>query len=343
MTPDVNLDEVAQLAKKMTLKLRLADLPIGGAKAGIVGSLPTGAARDDCLRAFGEAVAPLLHGGIYLGSDQGITYRDRDLICAAAGYDVQHKPAGRVLKCSWSELWRRCQNVTGTGVGEAADICANFLGFPRSGRRVVIQGFGTVGRGVAAFLARRGYAIHAVADQFGTLLLGEGFDLAQLAACTTPWGTIDRSVLPPAVTVAPAADAWLDVETDILVLAANSSAVGGDAAGRINARVVVEGANFPCSDEALQILRRKGIFVVPDVVANCGGATVTALVLTGSVPALADLDSQINWFFDEVRTRVRKNVENMLKETKHSPTEIDLPHSDTTGSRGGVAKSSMTS
>ncbi|MFL6622404.1 MAG: Glu/Leu/Phe/Val dehydrogenase dimerization domain-containing protein [Sulfurifustis sp.] len=328
MTSDVNLAEVAQLARKMTLKLSLAELPIGGAKAGIVGTLPDGPARDDCLRAFGEAVAPLLHGGIYLGSDQGITYRDRDLICAAAGYDIQRTPAGAILKCSWPELWRRCQNVTGHGVGEAAHMCANFLEVPIP-RRVVIQGFGTVGRGVATFLAAHGYTIVGVADQLGTLRLTEGGDVAHLIAATNAQGLIDRTALPPGVTVVSPKDAWLDLDADILVLAANSNAVSGKAAERIRSRIVVEGANFPCTPDALHVLQCKGITVVPDIAANCGGAAVTALVLTGRVPPLPDVESQVSWFFDEVRARVRRNVEKVLKQlaggsagSRQTPTNV---------------------
>jgi glutamate dehydrogenase (NAD(P)+) len=315
MTGDVSPPEVAQLARKMTLKLGLAELPIGGAKAGIVGSLPEGAARIDCLRAFGEAVAPLLHGGIYLGTDQGISYEDRELIYGAAGYDLRQKGAGRILKCSWGELWKGCQNVTGCGVAEAADMCAQIFDLPRARRNVVIQGFGTVGRGVARFLGERGYRIRAVADEAGTLRFEDSIDIERLAAVTNAQGLVDRARLPPGVTaLPPPSDAWLDIDADILILAANSNAVTADNAGRINARLVIEGANFPCTAEALAVLRAKRIVVIPDIAANCGGAAVTALVLTGKVPALPDLDSQVAWFFDEVKRRVRRNVEKILKD-----------------------------
>jgi len=328
MTAGVNPAEVAQLARKMTLKLGLADLPIGGAKAGIVGDLPHGAARADCLRAFGEAIAPLLHGGVYLGTDQGITYQDRQLIYAAAGYDLREKPAGQVLKCSWSELWQRCQNVTGCGVAEAADMCAQVFDLPRAERSIVIQGFGTVGRGVARFLGERGYRIRAVADEAGTVLLDEGFDIERLIAVTNSQGLIDRSRLPQgAAAVAAPADAWLDIDAGILILAANSNAVTRDNVGRIKARLVIEGANFPCTAEALEVLKKKGVVVVPDIAANCGGAAVTALVLTGKVPALPDLDSQVAWFFNEVRSRVRRNIEKIIRyPTTDSQSLTDAAH-----------------
>jgi glutamate dehydrogenase (NAD(P)+) len=314
MTTGVSPPEVALLAHKMTLKLGLAGLPIGGAKAGIVGDLPEGEARADCLRAFGEAIAPLLHGGIYLGTDQGITYEDRDLIYAAAGYDVRQKPIGQILKGSWAELWRRCQNVTGCGVAEAADMCAQLFDLPRSERSIVIQGFGTVGRGVARFLGERGYRIRAVADELGALLLDEDVDIGRLIAVTNAQGLIERARLPQGVTaIASPNDAWLDIDAGILILAANSNAVTGDNVGRVKARLVIEGANFPCTADALQALKRKGTVVVPDIAANCGGATVTALVLTGKVPALPDLDGQVAWFFDEVRSRVRGNIEKIVK------------------------------
>src|SRR5512146_718446 len=91
MTSTVDVDEVADLAHNMTLKLALADLAIGGAKAGIRCGLPAGPQRDRYLERFGHAIAPLLHGGIYLGVDQGVSFRDRDTFLGAAHFEVSEQ------------------------------------------------------------------------------------------------------------------------------------------------------------------------------------------------------------------------------------------------------------
>src|SRR4029450_4365977 len=103
--------------------------------------------RDRRIADFGRAVAPLLHGGVYLGVDQGMTYRDRDLFFAAAGYDVCAS-AIPGLPCDWATLWARCQTIPGSGICEAIETAIERLAL-HGCRRIVIQGFGTVGRAVA--------------------------------------------------------------------------------------------------------------------------------------------------------------------------------------------------
>src|SRR5215203_4674055 len=224
MTGTVTPEEVAGLARRMTQKLALADIPIGGAKAGIVCGLPPGPDRDHRLEAFGRAVAPLLHGGVYLGSDQGISHRDRDVFFASAGYDVCTEPAVAGIGCPWPELWRRCRYVTGFGIceGIAAAVDAGLLAGDGT---VGIQGFGAVGRGVARGLDRRGLRVVAVADRYGTISAPGGLPVEELAALTDDHGTVDRTALPPGVRVDDAPEAWLDVEADLLVLAAGGDAV----------------------------------------------------------------------------------------------------------------------
>lgn len=302
MTATVSPAELGRLARQMTLKLALAELPIGGAKAGIVSALPPGPERDAQLQSFGTASAPLLHGGVYLGTDQGVSYRDRAMFFDAAGYDVC---LGRRLPCTWAELWDRCCDITGHGVAEATAVAANQVGFPGRRPRVVIQGFGTVGRGTAKRLSQLGFCVVGVADHQGTVVAPAGLPLPELLAATDVAGTIDRSALPADVGVSSVPEAWLDVDTDVLVLAATGGAVRADNVGRVTARLVVEGANEPCTDEAITALGERGVPVVPGIVANCGGAMVTGLVLTGGAPAAGDPDTLARWLYDRIATHVR--------------------------------------
>ncbi len=307
MTAGVTVEEVADLARKMTLKLALAGIPIGGAKAGIVCDLPDGPSRDRVLEAFGRRVSVLLHGGVYLGTDQGISYRDREVFLRAAGYDV-----GRLhnvgLPCSWAELWRHCEDITGFGICEA--IAA--MGAGHRAPTVAIQGFGTVGRAVAEILDARAHVLVAVSDREGTVWCPGGLPVAALVACTDVHGTIDRTRLPAHLERSDTPDALFDVDADMLVLAAVRDSIDSGNADRVRARLVVEGGNIACSAPAHRRLAERGVVVLPDIVVNCGGAAVTGLVLSGAVPRDLGLDQLVRWFHQQVADRVRANVAGLM-------------------------------
>ncbi|MFY0582904.1 Glu/Leu/Phe/Val family dehydrogenase [Cystobacter fuscus] len=304
MTPGVNDKELAALARTMTYKLSLAGLPIGGAKAGLASSLPRGEARSRQIAAFGRLAAPLLHGGIYIGSDQGIGYEERAIIHGAAGYQVEVH--GQRLPFSWSELWNRCENVTGHGVCQATNVIADSLKMPQEMRTAVIQGFGVVGRGVARGLSAQGIRIVGVVDHLGTVYSHDGLPVEALLEATDSAGTIDRTRLPGWVQTSSEPDMWLSIRCGLLVLAAVGNAVHEKNVERVNARAVIEGANNPCSHEAILALHRRGIAVMPDIVANSGGATVSALFLLGFAPAVS-LDQLVGWCFADVTRRVTSN------------------------------------
>jgi len=315
MTGGVDMDEVAGLAEAMTLKLALADLPIGGAKAGIVCDLAPGRKRDDQLRAFGRAVSPLLHNGIYFGSDQGISYRDRDLFLEAARYDIA-RDGHAALPCSWSTLWEHCHEITGFGICEALAAAMHRLGLDAC-RTVAIQGFGTVGRAVASDLGKRGFRVVAVADRNGTLSSADGLAVAELIGATDASGTIARDRVPAELTHTTAPDAWLDADADILVLAADGDAITAGNVHRVTARVVVEGGNLTCSPEAAATLAARGVPVLPGIIVNCGAATVTALLLLGMAPPGAGVQELVGWLFRQVGDRVRRNVDILLTRAGH--------------------------
>jgi glutamate dehydrogenase (NAD(P)+) len=311
ITPDVTLEEVQHLARKMTLKLALAELPIGGAKAGLVCSLPPGPERDTKLKTFGRLVSPIMKGGIYLGTDMGCSYRDRSVIHAGAGYEVRVLERrgvrrGHTLPTSWEELWRHAADATGLGVAHATMRAVDDARL--IGRRVVIQGFGIVGKGVARTLSRSGYQIVAVADLHGTVAAADGLDVESIIACTDANGLIDRARLPRGVAQLPEREAWIDVPTDLLVLAANTHAVNERNVGRVSAKLVVEGANMPTSPGALDALTQCGITVVPDIVANIGGAMASALVLSGVAPRELETLDLVAWLFARIESQVSRNV-----------------------------------
>ncbi|MET9958546.1 Glu/Leu/Phe/Val dehydrogenase dimerization domain-containing protein [Streptomyces sp. NPDC006326] len=307
MTAGVTQEEVAGLARDMTHKFTLAGLPIGGAKAGIVAD---GSDRESTFRTFGRTVKPLLHGGIHLGIDMGVTPADRAVFFDEAGYDPRYRLGAPDMPIDWRTYYEPLIDCTGHGVGVAA-ITALEAGGRTGPARVVIQGFGAVGRAVAHFLEERGHTVVGVADVQGTIS-ADRLPVADLVAITDEFGKIDRSRLPQNVTVSQEQDAWLDVEADLLILAAQKHAINAENAHRVRAGLVVEGGNLSSSTDAKEKVRASGTVLVPGVIANIGGAASAALAVTRVVPFDLSAGARKAWVFDWVGDRVRRNTRDLL-------------------------------
>ncbi|RDG32435.1 Glu/Leu/Phe/Val dehydrogenase dimerization domain-containing protein [Streptomyces corynorhini] len=307
MTTGITEDEVAGLARDMTEKFTLAGLRIGGAKAGIVSD---GSNREETFRTFGRTVKPLLHGGIHLGIDMGVTPADRAVFFAEAGYDPRYRLGAPDLPFDWRTYYEPLIDATGHGVGVAA-----VTALAASGRtepaRVVVQGFGAVGRAVARFLEERGHVVVGIADVRGTIS-ADRLPVADLIALTDEYGQIDRSRLPQHVTVSGEPDAWLDVDADLLILAAQKYALTAENTHRLRAGLVVEGANLATSAAAKEKVAASGVGLVPGVIANIGGAASAALAVTRVVPFDLTADARKAWVFDWISDRVRQNTRDLL-------------------------------
>ncbi|MER6524083.1 Glu/Leu/Phe/Val dehydrogenase dimerization domain-containing protein [Streptomyces sp. NPDC001508] len=308
MTPGVTEGEVAGLARDMTEKFTLAGLRIGGAKAGIVSD---GTDRETTFRTFGRTVKPLLHGGIHLGIDMGVTPADRAVFFDEAGYDPRYRLGAPDMPIDWRTYYEPLIDATGHGVGVAALTALEASG--RTGAaRVVVQGFGAVGRAVARFLEDRGHTVVAVADVEGTIG-ADRLPVAELTAITDRFGRIDRTRLPDGVTLSGEPDAWLDVDADILVLAAQKHALTAENTHRLRAGLVVEGANLASSAAAKEKVAASGAALVPGVIANIGGAASAALAVTRVVPFDLPAEARKAWVFDWVSDRVRHNTRDLLE------------------------------
>ena len=211
----------------------------------------------------------------------------------------------------WRTYYEPLVDCTGHGVGVAAVTALETLRRNEPGT-VVIQGFGSVGRAAARFLERRGHRIVGVADEFGTIS-ADRLPVDDLIAITDPLGRIDRTKLPQNVKVTAEPDAWLDVPADVLVLAAQKDAINGDNVHRLTAQLVVEGGNITTTPEAGVRMAAAGVTLVPDVVANVGGAAAAGLALTGTVPFELPGEARKQWVFDWVGTRVERNTRDLLE------------------------------
>ncbi|MEV6841331.1 Glu/Leu/Phe/Val dehydrogenase dimerization domain-containing protein [Streptomyces sp. NPDC051133] len=287
MRPGCTLEEVAGLARGMTMKEALhynpegRYVPLGGAKGGI-----------DCdpqdPRAYGllvrylRAMRPYVESCWTTGEDLGLSQDLVDRAAAEAGLVSCVQAVYPLLDDEAAARERLAaafavevdgigldELAGGCGVAEAVLAALDRAAVPYRGTRVAVQGLGTMGGATARFLARAGLTVVAVADVKGTVANPAGLDVEALLAARDAYGTVDRRVLRPGDRELPG-DAWLSADAEVLVPAAVSYAVDAAQAGRIRARWIVEAANMPVLPEAEEPLAARGVTVLPDVVVNSG-------------------------------------------------------------------------
>jgi glutamate dehydrogenase (NAD(P)+) len=299
--PDVSADRLRRLARLMTLKFAVMGLPIGGAKAGIVGRR-RGAPDDALLRRAGELLRPHLEAGYLMGEDLGTTGDDVAAVYRHAGVDPiamvrAHLPDGGAAVSIPDRLQpaglladRLVGRLAGAGVAAAVVAAAAALRLPLATLTVAIQGFGTVGLGAARGLAEAGVPIVALADERATLLDPRGLRLADLEQARDALGRIDRSRLTRPVTVL-SRDDWCRVPAQVLIPAAVEDAITLETLPRLSRRLrlVVEAANAPVDPEAEALLEQAGVAVVPDFVASAGAAAGLGALASGRLRSPDDM------------------------------------------------------
>jgi glutamate dehydrogenase (NAD(P)+) len=189
--------------------------------------------------------------------------------------------------------------ATGWGIRHAAEVAGRCCGLQLKGARVAIQGFGSVGKHAARFLAEEGAVLVAASDTQGTLQNPRGIDVAHLiqlkdagkTVCDYPEGAkLDR-------------DGIVDVECDVWIPAARPDVIHEDNVHRLKTRLVVQGANIPFTLGAEKALHERGVLVIPDFIANAGGVICAAMEYRGATQAAA---------FDAIAEKVRANTEAVL-------------------------------
>jgi len=278
--PEVTMEETAALAALMTWKCALIDVPFGGAKGGVVcdtKSLSEGELRR-ITRRFATELAPVI--GPFTDIPAPDLYTNgQTMAWLYDTYDILH--AGRnnrpVVTGKPVDLGGSLGRYEATGLGAAfaterflnSELIPGLSGF--NGARVVVQGFGQVGAVAAQAFHAAGAVIVAVSDSKGGIFCEQGIDLAEAKAFKQQQGTVVG--LPDSMTVTN--EELLEIECDILIPAAAGDAIRADNAGRIKAKLVVEAANRPITPMADDILAANGIHVLPDILANAGGVTVS--------------------------------------------------------------------
>jgi glutamate dehydrogenase (NAD(P)+) len=306
--PEVTLGECAALAMWMTWKCALLRLPYGGAKGGVrcnPRELSLGEVQK-ITRRFTSELLPVL------GPQQDIPAPDMatneqtmawmmDTYSMQKGYAVPEIVTGKPVALGGS-LFRH--EATGAGVVMVIERACERLGWSFSEQRFVVQGFGNVGGIAASELYEKGAKVVAVSDVSGGLHDENGLDVPELLAFAERQGSLADYARCERITN----EELLELPCDVLVLAAREDQVTGENAPRVHARLIAEGANGPTTIDADAILEERGILVLPDVLTNAGGVTVSYFEWVQDLGRLfwtrneirAKLADQLNDAFDRV-------------------------------------------
>jgi glutamate dehydrogenase (NAD(P)+) len=278
MLPDVDVDEVARLARAMTWKFAVWRVPYAGAKAGVRFA---GGARDEVLAAYRRALEPY--------RDVFLTAPDMGTFPADFAQGLEGPPP------LWAQSFEGLDMddlATGHGVKAAAEAALAHLGRPLSGAAIAVEGFGKVGAGMALAASRAGARIAGVSTVHGLLADPAGLDVGELLALRERFG--DEFVAHGQVPVRPREELF-DLECDVLVPGARPDSISREVAARLRCAVVAPGANVPYGPGAVEELQRRGIVAVPDFVANAGGIHLYSRVDDSASPpeALALIEQLI--------------------------------------------------
>jgi len=273
--PDVSLDEVRALASWMTWKCAVVNIPFGGAKGGVICD-PKAMSQGELERMTRRYTASLIE---FIGPEKDVPAPDMntneqtmawimDTYSMHMGQTVTGVVTGKPVNIGGS---RGRREATGRGICIVTGQALKHLNMVPEETTVIVQGFGNVGSNAALLLWEKGYKVIGIGEFDGALFNPDGIDISELMEWKARKGTIhgfagaqpadkDELILRPC---------------DVLIPAATENVITSKNAERIQARILVEGANGPTTVKADKVLEAKGVFVVPDILANAGGVTTS--------------------------------------------------------------------
>ena len=272
---DVSLDEVRALASWMTWKCAVVNIPFGGAKGGVICD-PRSMSQGELERMTRRYTAELME---FIGPEKDVPAPDMgtneqtmawmmDTYSMHQRQTVTSVVTGKPLNIGGS---RGRLQATGRGISVVCDNALEYLGLPVKGCRVIVQGFGNVGSNAARLMFEKGYKVVGIAEYDGGLWNEDGIDIPALVRHRAQAGTVvgfagaEAAESPHVITR----------ECDILVPAATENVITSRNAADLKCRILCEGANGPTTIPADEILASKGVFVLPDILANAGGVTAS--------------------------------------------------------------------
>jgi len=311
---NVTLEEVKALAAWMTWKCAVVNLPFGGSKGGVVCD-PLSMSVGELERLTRRYTAGIINT---LGPDSDVPAPDvntnervmawvMDTYSMHVRHTVTAVVTGKPVEMGGS-LGRR--EATGRGCMIVTRQALRHLGLPVQGTTVAVQGFGNVGSVAASLLHREGCKIVAISDRSGGVHNVNGVDVAAAVAHVQKHRSLEGFIGGDRITN----DELLTLNVDVLVPAALENVITSKNAGKVQARVICEGANGPTTAGADSILEEKGIFVIPDILANAGGVTVSYFEWVQDRGGYFWTEETVNNRLEEIMTRSFADVLALAKQ-----------------------------
>lgn len=314
MTPTVDEDEVFGLARAMTLKNALADLPFGGGKSGIIANAKELSVeeKEGIVRAYGRAIKEIAPAIYVAAPDISMAEREMCWIADEAGNkSITGKPVD--LGGIPHEL-----GSTGFGVYVAAREVLSAQDDTLKGKTVAVQGYGNVGSFAAEFMEQDGATLISASDSSCTLFDPDGIDATKLREFKESGKRLDE--YPEHEKLDPMD--VLFVECDVLVPAAQKHVITSENQDRVSAKIISQGANLPIEHHVERLLEKRGVVNVPDILANAGGVISSYIEHIGGKP---------DDIFDEIEKIISGNVKELSDALLSSEKDarkacLDLAH-----------------
>jgi glutamate dehydrogenase (NAD(P)+) len=316
--PDVELDEVRALAMWMTWKAAVVNIPFGGAKGGVQCDPKSLSLREleNLTRRFTWEIAMMI------GPDQDILAPDvytnpqvmawiMDTYSTLKGYSVHGVVTGKPLELGGS-LGRF--EATGKGVFITAQEAARHLNIRLEGARIVVQGCGNVGGIAAQYFDKAGAKVIAISDSKGGMYNKKGLNILEVLDCKKKYSCLITKELRGGDEITN--EELLELDCDILVPCALENQITHRNASKIKAKMIAEGANGPTTTEADEIINDQGVFVVPDILANAGGVTVSYFEWVQNLQELLWSEQEISERLTRILTRSFAEVLNISQKEK---------------------------
>ena len=308
MTSNVTEEEVWRLARTMTWKNALADIPFGGAKAGIVWSGGDEAKKKAYVQAFARAIQVFTPRKYIAGPDVNTGEREMKWFVEATGNwrSATGKPAN-VCMALFGKPGEKCGiphefGSTGFGVAKSTEIAAEMIRGGIRGATVAIHGFGNVGTFAYKYLMEMGATVVALADRTASIYQKEGLDPARVRRIIAEDGCLRE--YPKRAHIAHE-ELW-GLPVDILIPASVTDVIHEKNKNRVRAKIIVEAGNIPMRESIEEEFHKKGILVVPDFVANAGGVISSYAEYRGYNPKR---------MFELVERKVQASTQRVLKES----------------------------
>jgi len=306
--PSVNEDEATALANLMTWKTAIVNIPYGGAKGGINCDIQALTEKEihDITRSFVSEIKEII------GPDLDIPAPDMNTNSKIMGWIMDEYSkyygfspgvvTGKPLHLFGSE---GREEATGRGVMIALGMALKDQGLSFEGLAVAIQGFGNVGSFAAKLIAEKGAKIVAVGDHMGGVENKDGLDVAELIKWTIQNKTVNG--FPGGNPME--SDLVLTWNCDVLIPAALGDVIVKENARDIRAKIIVEAANGPTSPEADEILHNKNVLIIPDILANAGGVTVSYFEWAQNI-------QQFQWELEKINEELQKKIRKAYSKVK---------------------------